>query len=279
MPFSVLILSLNLGYFFRHPKANIKFNTYWIKLDNKTHISFYFADGLTGFDTAENTAFVQEVMTDIDQENIGIELGLEIPLTTGLKLKGVAAIGQSVYKNNPNLYLTSDSFSEALHYGKTNLKNYFTSGGPQRAYSFGFEYNDPKYWWFGATTNYFSNAHINVAPITRTKNFYTDKDGLPFNNYDPNVARELLKQEVFDPYFLVNIVGGKSWKIDQYYFGFFVNVSNLLNKIYKTGGYEQSRNVNYETLLEDKSRDHPLFGPKYWFGYGTSFYTSVYFRF
>jgi len=274
-----LISSLDLGYFFRHSKVNVKLNAYWIKLENKTHISFYFADGLSGLDTAENTAFVQEVMTDIDRKNIGLELGIEILIKPGLKLKGVAAIGQSVYNNNPNLYLTSDAFTEAQNYGKTNLKNYFTAGGPQRAYSVGFEYNDPKYWWFGATTNYFSNAYINVAPITRTKNFYTDKDGLPFNNYDPSVARELLKQEVFDPYFLVNIVGGKSWKIDKYYVGFFVNVSNLLNKIYNTGGYEQSRNVNYETLLEDRSRDYPLFGPKYWFGYGTSFYASVYFRF
>ena len=34
-----------------------------------------------------------------------------------------------------------------------------------------------------------------------------------------------------------------------------------------------------QTLLEDKSREKPLFGPKYWFGYGTSYYASVYFRF
>ena len=273
------IKSIDFDYFYRHPKINLKFNSYWVLLEDKTHISFYFADGLTGLDFSENTAFVQEVMTNIDQENVGIELGLEIPINPSFKLKGVIAIGQSVYKNNPNLYLTSDAFTEPLDYEKTKLENYFVSGGPQRAYSFGFEYNDPHYWWLGVTANYFSNAYVSVAPITRTKNFYTDIDGLAFNNYDPIIAQELLKQEEFDPYFLVNIVGGKSWKINQYYVGFFANVSNLLNTTYKTGGYEQSRNVNYETLLEDKSRDYPLFGPKYWYGYGTSFYASVYFRF
>jgi len=272
------ISTLDIGYFLRHPKINLKFNAYLIKQENNTQISFYFADGLTGLNTGENTAFVQEILTGIDRENIGVELGFEIRVLPSLKLKGVAAIGQSVYSNNPNLYLTSDGFTEPLNYGKTNLKNYFIAGGPQRAYSFGFEYNDPKYWWFGATTNYFSNSYINIAPITRTANFYTDTDGLPFNNYNPDIAKELLRQQVFDPYFLVNVVGGKSWKIKQYYFGFFANVSNLLNTIYKTGGYEQSRNANYEALLEDKSRDYSLFGPKYWFGYGTSFYVSINFR-
>ncbi len=77
----------------------------------------------------------------------------------------------------------------------------------------------------------------------------------------------------------MNLVGGKSWKVKNYYFGFFANVSNILNTTYKTGGFEQSRNANYQTLLEDKSRTLPLFGPKYWYGYGTSFYTSIYFRF
>jgi len=270
--------ALDIGYFLRYPRISLKCNAYWIKLEDKTQISFYYADGLTGLNKRENTAFVQEILTDTDQENIGIEFGIEWRILPGLKLKAVAAVGQSVYSNNPNLYLTSDSFEEPLNYGKTNLKNYFAAGGPQRAYSIGFEYSDPKYWWFSVTTNYFSNAYVSVAPITRTKNFYSDKDGLPFNNYDPEIARELLSQQEFDPYYLVNIVGGKSWKIKQYYFGFFANVSNLLNTVYRTGGYEQSRNANYETLLEDKSREYPLFGPKYWFGYGTSFYVAINFR-
>ncbi|MCF6296614.1 MAG: carboxypeptidase-like regulatory domain-containing protein [Flavobacteriaceae bacterium] len=269
----------DISYYLRHPKINLKLTGYFTKQEDQTQISFYFADGLSGLDSAENTAFVQEVLTGIDKQNIGIEMGIEIPIISGLKLKGVVAIGKSVYTNNPNLYLTSDSFTKSLKYGKSYLKNYAVSGGPQQAYSFGFEYSSPKYWWFGATGNHFSNAYINVSPIIRTKNFYTDIDGLPFNDYDENIAKELLQQEKFDSYFLINIVGGKSWKIDKYYIGFFANVSNILNTEYKTGGFEQSRNVNYKTLKKDKSRNLPLFGPKYWFGYGTNYYASVYFRF
>lgn len=273
------IASFDLNYFLRHPKISAKISGYFVQLKDQTSISFYFADGITGLENNETTAFVQEVLTNSNQQNAGIEIGVEVPVITGVKLKAVAAVGQSVYTNNPSLYLTSDDFLEPLKYDKVFLKNYFVSGGPQQAYSFGFEYSSPKYWWLGATANYFNNAYVNVAPILRTNNFYLDSDGLPIENFDGDIARNLLSQEKFDPYFLVNIVGGKSWKINDYYIGFFANIGNILNTEYKTGGFEQSRNANYNTLLEDKSRQNPLFGPKYWYGYGTSYYAQVYFRF
>ncbi len=273
------ITSADLSYYWRHPKIIARISGYWTTVKDQTDISFYFADGLTGLNGAESTAFVQEVLSGISKQNYGLEIGVEVPIFSNFKLKAVAAVGQSVYSENPNLYLTSDDFSVPIELGKVYLKNYFVSGGPQQAYSFGFEYSSPNYWWFGSTVNYFSNAYISIAPITRTKNFYLDSDGLPINDFDEEIAKELLRQEKLDPYFLVNIVGGKSWKIKNNYIGFFANVSNILNTNYITGGFEQSRNANYNTLLEDRSRDKPLFGPKYWLGYGTSYYASVYFRF
>lgn len=273
------ITSVDLSYYWRHPKISAKISGYWIGIKDQTDISFYFADGLTGIDFNKPTAFVQEILTGIEKQNIGLEIGVEVPLFVNIKLKGVTAIGQSTYAQNPSLYLTSDDFQKPISLGEVYLKNYFVSSGPQKAYSLGFEYNSPNYWWIGSTVNYFNNAYISIAPITRTKNFYLDSDGIPINDFDEEIARDLLRQEKLDPYYLLNIVGGKSWKLKNKYIGFFVNVSNILNTKYRTGGFEQSRNANYNTLLEDKTRDKPLFGPKYWFGYGTSYYASVYFRF
>jgi hypothetical protein len=196
-------LSLDLSYHIRYPFITAKISTYWISLQDQTHISFYFADGLTGLSLHETTAFVQEVMTGIDKQNYGLELGFEIPLLTQWKIKGAASIGQSVYSGDPELYLTSDSFKGELNYGKASLKNYFVPNGPQQAFSFGFEYNSSTYWWLSVTGNYFRNACLSIAPITRTSNFYTDTDGLPFSDYDEDIARKLLQQEVFKPYFLL----------------------------------------------------------------------------
>ena len=195
-----------------------------------------------------------------------------------IKLKDVAAIGRSAYSNDPNLYLTSDDFDDPVTLGTSYLNNYFVGGGPQRAYSLGFEYSSPSYWWFGLSFNHFALAYIDVAPILRTKNFYLDADGQPINDFDPEVAEVLLEQETIAPYSIINMVGGKSWKFGNKYAGFFVSINNLTNTVYKTGGFEQARNANYTTLLEDKSREKPLFGPKYWFGYGSTFFASIYFR-
>lgn len=272
------ILTGEVNYFYRSKIFNAGLSAYFSDIKDATRISFYFADGLTGINFAETTAFVQEILTHVNQQNIGVEASLSVQVTPSLQLNGVAAIGQSIYANNPELYLTSDDFKEPLQYGKSYLKNYHFSNGPQQAYSMGITYNDPDYWWLNVAGNYFNNAFINVAPILRTNNFYKDNDGIPFVDYDKEIAKNLLKQESFEPYFLLNAAGGKSWKVNDWYIGFFAVVNNILDQEFKTGGFEQSRNANYKTLLEDKSREKPIFDSKYWYGYGTTFYASVYVR-
>jgi len=124
-----------------------------------------------------------------------------------------------------------------------------------------------------------SNAYVDVSPLTRTRNFYLDSDGLPFNDYDEDIAKELLKQEEFDAYFTVNLIGGKSWKIGDYYIGIFASVNNLLDEIYKTGGFEQGRNANYRELRDDASNPKRVFGSKYWYGRGATYFVNLNFRF
>ena len=272
-------INVDGSYIFRTPIVKARLTGYYTLMQDASEISFYYADGISVPGRSSSTAFVQEVLTDIDKKNVGAELGIEAQITPTIKLKGAAAYGQNTYDNNPNLYLTSDDLDEPQFYGTSALKNYKVSGGPQQAYQIGFEYRDPSFWWFGATANYFSNAYVSISPLTRTQNFYLDTDGMPFNDYDPVVARELLKQEKFDDYLLVNVVGGKSWRVKGHFFGFFATVNNIFDKQYKTGGFEQGRNSNYRTLSEDNANDTRVFGSKYWFGYGTTYYINFYVRF
>jgi len=278
------ISTADASYIFRSSIVKARLTGYYAKVQNANEISFYYADGLSSPDIDENdtSAFVQEILQGIDKKHFGAEFGIEAQVTPTIKLKGVAAVGQFTYDNNPNLVLTSSSFNtleNRVDFGEANMKDYKLAGGPQTAYSVGFEYRDPDYWWFGATANFFDNTYVDVSPLTRTKNFYLDADGLPFNDYDPEIAKQLLKQEKFDDYMNVNLVGGKSWKIDDYFVGFFASVSNVLDAVYKTGGFEQGRNANYRELRDDASNDTRVFGPKYWYGRGATYFVNVYFRF
>ncbi len=275
------ITSADLSYIFRSPIVKARLTGFYANIKDATDIGFYFTENLTGLGFEEG-AFVQEVVTGIEKRHMGAELGIEAQVTPTIKLKAAASVGQYIYNNNPNLYLTSDDFEGPLTFGDgtTNLKNYHIAGGPERAYQLGFEYRDPNFWWVGATTNYFSNAYIDVNNLARSANFSTDFDGQPYSNYDPEVAKELLQQEEFGDYFLVNAVGGKSWKVKDYYVGFFAVINNILDQEYKTGGFEQGRKTTYPDLQEDQSRANgAIFGPRYFFGYGTTYYLNFYVRF
>ncbi len=274
-----VIKTSDLSYRYRSSNFNLRLTGFFTEVDNATEVSYNFTNGLSDLGADNTAAFVQEVLTDIDKLYLGIEFGSEYSITSTLKVKAVASLGQYTYANNPSLSLSSATFEEAKDYGKAYLKNYRLAGGPQRAGQLGFEYRDPDYWWFGGTINYFSHAFIDINPLSRTANFQTDFDGFPLLDYDAEIARELLRQEQFDDYYLVNLVGGKSWRIKDKFLGFFMSVNNLLDREYKSGGFEQARNSNYRTLKEDMDRDMPLFGNKYWLGYGSSFFVNISLRF
>ena len=269
------IMSFDANYIFRTPIFTGRLTGFYSAVKDANEISFYYADGLVGF--ADDSEFVQEILQGIDKKYFGVEFGVEAQIIPTVKLKGAASIGQYTYDNNPYLYLGADNNTVAV--GPSNLENYKIAGGPQRAYSLGFEYRDPDYWFIGVTSNFFTNTYLDVSPLTRTQNFYLAQDGLPFNDYDVTTARDLLRQEKFDDYMVVNMIGGKSWKIDNYFVGFFASINNILDQKYRTGGFEQGRNANYQQLLQDTNKPKRVFGPKYWYGRGTNYFLNLYFRF
>ncbi|WP_292943305.1 TonB-dependent receptor [Olleya sp. UBA1516] len=277
------ISSVDASYIFRSPIIKAKLTGFYTKIEDANEVGFFFTQGST-------TGFIQEVLSGVEKQHIGGEFGIEAQVTPTIKLKGAASVGQYTYNNNPNLYVTStsedfidvqggDVVNTSGLVSTSNLKDYKVAGGPQTAYSVGFEYRDPDYWWFGATANFFDNAYIDVSPLSRSTDFYTDADGLPYNDYDPAIAKELLQQEKFDSYMVVNLVGGKSWKIGDKFIGFFASVGNLLDKEYKTGGFEQGRRADYRALRDDVNLEKRVFGPKYWYGRGANYFVNVYLRF
>ncbi len=139
---------------------------------------------------------------------------------------------------------------------------------PQQAFSLGIEYRDPKYWWIGANGNYLAGNYMDVSALLRTENFFEDANGVSLSDVDPALARQLLKQEEFDSFFLFNLQGGKSWKVGNKIIGFFASINNVLDTEYKTGGFEQSRAANYSNLSLDNANGRPQFGPKYFYGFG-----------
>jgi hypothetical protein len=274
----------DVSYIYRTPIIIAKLTGYYTQIKDANEISFFFADGIGAVNAFENSGFnedanfIQEILQGIQKKHFGVEFGMEAEVTTTLKLKAVASVGQFTYDNNPDLYLSSEDFTD-VYIGKSKLKNYKLAAGPHTAYSVGLEYRDPEFWWFGAMANFFANTYVDVSPLNRSVNFTTDSDGLPFNDYNEDLARQLLKQETFDDYMVVNLTGGKSWKLGSSYIGLFVSINNLLDVVYKSGGFEQGRNANFRELRDDKALNRPVFGSKYWYGRGATYFLNVNYRF
>lgn len=282
------IFTVDGSYILRTPMVSARLTGYYTTFRDGTDISFFF--------TESGNTFTQEVMTNIARKHFGGELGIEAQVTPTIKLKGVAAVGQFTFDNNPNVYYSSDDFVNDVTFGDgtTKLKNYHIAGGPERAFQLGFEYRDPDFWWVGATANHFSRAFVDPSALKRSGAFPIDFDLIPdavlrqggnisgytFNDYDEATARGLLGQEQFDSYMLVNLIGGKSWRVGDYFVGFFATINNLFNQQYRTGGFEQSRRVGYRDQIQEQNNPNgPVFGNRYFFGNGTTYFVNVYLRF
>lgn len=292
---SETLSGIDAGLIIRVPLLKARFTGYYNTLKNTTETSFFFAEGVFEGEDFNTNAFLAETVTGINKKMMGIELGLEYELTPSLKANLNIAYGQYTYDNNPTVLINNDAFvsleqevntgssrTAVTNFGTASLKDYKLPGMPQQAYSFGLEYRDPKYWWIGANANYLTGSYLDISALLRTENFYrnpTDINNFPFPEATEERSRELLKQEQFDNYFLINLVGGKSWKIKKQYIGFFASINNVFDVVYKTGGFEQARNANYRQLNQDVSSGTPSFGPKYYYSFGRTYFINIYFNF
>jgi len=285
---SETINSVDATYVFRTPKLKTRLTAYYSTIKNATKISFFYAEGI--FDNeagyTNTNAFVSQTLTHLDKKNIGAELSLEYQMSATLKTTFSAAYGKFTFDSNPNVSINNDAVATventnpSFDFGTAFLKNYKQPGMPQQAYSVGLEYRDPKYWWIGTNVNYLTENYIDVSPISRTNRFYTNPaSGFPFPEATEERAAELLKQEQFDAVVLLNLIGGKSWKIKTKYLGLFASINNVLDSKYKTGGYEQARNANFRQLNQDVSSGTPSFGNKYFYGYGRTYFVNINFSF
>lgn len=282
------VTSADASYILKTPKVKARLTGFYTKIQDATEISFFYGEGIGSDDGGDEDTFVSEIVTGIDKQNMGVELGLEYNITSTIKATAAASYGQYIYSDNAKLKTNDDALAAAgnnslTDFGTVYIKNYHQAGMPQTAASFGLEYRDPNFWWLGANVNYLANSYVDFANILRTDNFSIDSaTGDNYSGATPETVRAILKQEKFNDFTLVNLTGGKSWRIskaNRNTVGFFASVNNLFDIQYKTGGFEQSRKATFPDLQADQLNGTPSFGTKYFYGYGRTFFVNFYINF
>jgi len=273
-----LVYSADLGYRLELPGLSGRIGGYYTRFRRTTDINFFFVDSGVGSD------FVQQVLPEVDKLHMGIECGFSFMPTSSITISAVASVSKFVYANNPEVSInfdTSGPEEELINVegvedlGVTEIKDLHLARGPAQAISVGVDYRDPRFWWTGITLNRLANNYISLSPITRTESFKLDPEsGTPFPTATEENIKKVLDQKPLPEVYLLNLSCGKSWIRDKKYISLFLSISNLLDSEFKAGGFEQSRNGNYGQVYQDQLSGQPSFGPKYWAGYGRTYFLN-----
>lgn len=277
------VMAGEFSYILRAPRVKGKATAFYTLMKNAMEKTFGYIDAgqITQGATAgsNKTFFAAQVLSGVEKQYLGTELAIEAQLTTTLTATAVASIGQYTYNNNPNYYLFSDDTDNGYDYfGKSYLKDYKLSNGPQQGYSLGLEYRSPKFWWVGVNGNFLMNNYFGVAPFARTTHFVSLENMPGVSEIDGDLLREILRQQKATDEFMLNFNAGKTFRFGKYFMGVSLTINNVLdNKNYITSGFEQMRIGNYEDALNENYRT--TFGPKMWYDQGLSYFLNVYLRF
>ncbi len=273
------ISTVDCNYYVRLPKLTGRITGFYTRFQDLTDINFFFVESGVGSD------FVQEVLSGLDKLHLGTELGMEYKMSSSVKVSAVAAIGKYVYARDPSLTINFDTAGSEddqinavgnLDLGKAKIKDLKLAQGPQKAYALGLEYRDPKYWWVGGIANYLANNYGQISFINRTGSFFIDPEtGRSFPQATQENVDALLTQRKMEDCYLLNVIGGKSWLVGNKYVSLFASINNVFDTTFKTGGFEQRRKGNFGELWQDRLSGNPSFGPKYWYGYGRTYFINL----
>ncbi len=252
------VLSADFSYLVRYPKFKARATLFYTEFNNQIWNRSFYHDDLN--------SFVNYSMTGVDHLHQGVEVGFSSTVFTTWTVDGAFTTGQYIWNSRPSATITRDNSEETLAADRTiYLKNYPIGAMPQTAATIGLKYNSPKYWFAGASANYFDDIFLPPNPDRRTEEAVTK-----YVDSDPQ-WNDILQPTELEYGYTIDVYGGKSWKIKDKYLRLFVSVTNVLNeKDFATGGYEQLR---YD------SNDIDRFPPKLGYMYGTAYFCMLTFLF
>ncbi len=249
------IISGDLNYILRTPQMKARLTIY--------HTMFYDQSEVTSFYHDDYKTFVNYALTGINKVHQGIEFGSEVKVSPTISVSAVAALGNFRYTNNPNSIISYDNGSKPDTTQIVYSKSFYVNGTPQTAGSIGLNYRHPKYWFFNANFNYFGKMYLDFNPERRTS--------AALSNMSPDDPRipDIINQIKLDDGFTLDASIGKSWQINKTNINLNFSVTNILdNTKLITGGYEQMR-FDYDNKNINK------FPPKYFYGFGRTFFLNL----
>lgn len=252
--------SFDIGYEAKFPGFKMRLTYYHTLINNQIWVRTFWND------LYNNTTNL--VMKGVNQRHQGLELGLEKTLFTSHIVQLAIGYGEFVYTSRPIVSAWQDNNNVSLYTDRTvYLKNYKVGGVPQAAAGIGYKYNAPKHWFIGTYLNYFDELYLEANPERRT----SEAIGSYLSN-ESSLYAPILEQKKLPAYFVVNLNGGKSFRIlKKYFLNVNLSINNLLNN-------KKTIVTGFEQLRWD-SQNIKKFDNKYIYMQGTTYMLLINFNF
>ncbi|MDR0799240.1 MAG: TonB-dependent receptor [Dysgonamonadaceae bacterium] len=242
------VFSANVNYTIATPVVKGRVTAFQTNFYDQAELYHYFDDG--------NHTFSNLSLSGINKIHRGVELGLEAAVTSALKLSFIGTMAEYFYNNRPTGTWSSENGAFPDRTDTYYLKNFYESGTPQTAGSFGVHYFY-NYWFFDATFNAFDRTYIDISPIRRredalgellshlideARNEIPPRDEVTLKEVEAKVD-EIIPQEKFAGGYTIDFSIGKSLILKRKYrLNINMQFNNILNNInLKTNGYEYAR--------------------------------------
>ncbi len=261
------IASFEGGYVMNAPRVKLRATGYYTSFKNQLNVMTFYHD--------EYRNFVNYAINNIGKEHYGAELGAEAKIYKGLSVTAAAAIGRFRYNTRQSATVTVDNSAAVVENDVTVYSKNFFVPTPQEAYTLGFDYRSPKFWFVNMNINFFDNMYMDFNPVRRTGSAINGLEaGSPLWN-------QIIDQTRLDAQYTVDFFAGYSWMMNRKFpsmkkrtflvFNFGIN--NLLNnENIVSGGFEQLR-------FDFAEKDINKFPDKRFFAYGLNFFASMGLRF
>lgn len=211
-------LSSDLNYIIKAPGFKFRLSAYYTRVKDLSWLKTYWSD-------LSNT-FIHYIMTGVNQQQTGVELGLEKTIFVVHTFQAALGWGNFIYTNRPLAQAWQSNNNTALfNQRRVYLKNLHLGGSPQVAMGIAYRYLSSNRLFAGINLNYFDQIFAEINPDKRT----VEALGT-YSLDDVSRVKKIIEQEQLPSYFILNGSIGKSLKIyKKYTLNIQLSINNLLN--------------------------------------------------
>ncbi|MES2851038.1 MAG: TonB-dependent receptor [Bacteroidota bacterium] len=260
------ISSVEAGYSFASPVVRFRLTGYYTNFKDAVNV-------LTFYDDSRRN-FVNYALNNIGKDHYGLEFGSEVTVAKGLTLNAAAAVGRYRYTTRQVATVTADNTASVVAKDVVYSNN-FNVPVPQEAYTIGFNYRSPKFWYVNVNFNYFDQMWLDFNPVRRTEAAVSGVEE------GSALWHKIVDQTKLDAQYTLDAYAGYSWLMNNSIKGlkkrtflvFGLGVTNILNnKDIVTGGFEQLR-------FDFAEKNTEKFPNRKFYSFGTTFSANIALRF